>query len=55
MRRFGDTERFLGLLDQVRALAPDAGVRSNVIVGFPGETEADLRSCPASSRPPGST
>ena len=27
------------LLDQVRALAPEAGVRSNVIVGFPGETE----------------
>ena len=42
MRRFGDAERFLGLLDRVRALAPEAGVRSNVIVGFPGETEDDL-------------
>ncbi|WP_151081972.1 30S ribosomal protein S12 methylthiotransferase RimO [Nocardioides cynanchi] len=42
MRRFGDAESFLGLLDRVRALAPRAGVRSNVIVGFPGETEADL-------------
>ena len=42
MRRFGDAESFLGLLDSVRALAPHAGVRSNVIVGFPGETEADL-------------
>src|SRR3954469_12885959 len=42
MRRFGDPESFLGLLDRVRALAPTAGVRSNVIVGFPGETEADL-------------
>jgi ribosomal protein S12 methylthiotransferase len=42
MRRFGDTERFLALLDQVRALAPAAGVRSNVIVGFPGETRADV-------------
>jgi ribosomal protein S12 methylthiotransferase len=42
MRRFGSTERFLALLDQVRALAPEAGVRSNVIVGFPGETEADV-------------
>ncbi len=42
MRRFGDPESFLGLLDKVRALAPEAGVRSNVIVGFPGETEADL-------------
>jgi len=42
MRRFGDPESFLGLLDRVRALAPEAGVRSNVIVGFPGETEEDL-------------
>ena len=42
MRRFGDPESFLGLLGQVRALAPTAGVRSNVIVGFPGETEQDL-------------
>ena len=42
MRRFGDAERFLDLLDQVRRLAPEAGVRSNVIVGFPGETEDDL-------------
>jgi ribosomal protein S12 methylthiotransferase len=43
MRRFGDADSFLGLLDQVRSLAPDAGVRSNVIVGFPGETEDDLQ------------
>ncbi|WP_341925940.1 radical SAM protein [Nocardioides psychrotolerans] len=42
MRRFGDPESFLGLLDQVRSHAPEAGVRSNVIVGFPGETEDDL-------------
>lgn len=42
MRRFGDPYSFLGLLERVRALAPAAGVRSNVIVGFPGETEADL-------------
>lgn len=42
MRRFGDTDRFLDLLDQVRAKAPEAGVRSNFIVGFPGETESDL-------------
>jgi ribosomal protein S12 methylthiotransferase len=42
MRRFGDTERFLGLLESVRAKAPQAGVRSNFIVGFPGESEADL-------------
>jgi len=43
MRRFGDPDSFLGLLDSVRALAPEAGVRSNVIVGFPGETEDDLQ------------
>ncbi|GAA4368836.1 30S ribosomal protein S12 methylthiotransferase RimO [Actinomadura verrucosospora] len=42
MRRFGDRERFLGLLDQIRALAPEAGVRSNFIVGFPGETDDDF-------------
>jgi ribosomal protein S12 methylthiotransferase len=43
MRRFGDRERFLGLLDQVRQAAPAAGVRSNFIVGFPGETEDDVQ------------
>jgi ribosomal protein S12 methylthiotransferase RimO len=42
MRRFGSRRDFLALLDQVRELAPRAGVRSNVIVGFPGETEDDL-------------
>jgi len=42
MRRFGHTETFLDLLAQIRAAAPTAGVRSNVIVGFPGETEADV-------------
>ena len=42
MRRFGGREAFLGLLQQVRDRAPLAGIRSNVIVGFPGETEADL-------------
>jgi ribosomal protein S12 methylthiotransferase RimO len=42
MRRFGDRERFLQLLEQVRRLAPAAGVRSNFIVGFPGETDQDL-------------
>src|SRR5215469_7144137 len=42
MRRFGDAERFLALIEQIRALAPEAGIRSNFIVGFPGETEADV-------------
>ncbi len=43
MRRFGDPDSFLALLGRVRDLAPEAGVRSNVIVGFPGETDEDLR------------
>ncbi|KIH96450.1 ribosomal protein S12 methylthiotransferase [Streptomonospora alba] len=42
MRRFGSRERFLELLATVRERAPEAGVRSNFIVGFPGETEDDL-------------
>ncbi|MGZ4615005.1 MAG: 30S ribosomal protein S12 methylthiotransferase RimO [Actinomycetes bacterium] len=42
MRRFGDTDRFLELIESVREAQPEAGIRSNVIVGFPGETEADL-------------
>jgi ribosomal protein S12 methylthiotransferase len=42
MRRFGGRERFVELLDSIRARVPSAGARSNVIVGFPGETEADV-------------
>jgi ribosomal protein S12 methylthiotransferase len=42
MRRFGDTDRFCALLDQIRQACPDAGIRSNFIVGFPGETPADV-------------
>ncbi|MBO0851391.1 MAG: MiaB/RimO family radical SAM methylthiotransferase, partial [Pseudonocardia sp.] len=42
MRRFGSADAFLDLCARIRALAPDAGIRSNVIVGFPGETEHDL-------------
>lgn len=43
MRRFGDSEKFLHLIAQIRALSPQAGIRSNFIVGFPGETEADYQ------------
>ena len=43
MRRFGDRARFTELIDRIRDACPDAGVRSNFIVGFPGETAADLR------------
>ena len=42
MRRFGDADAFLELIGTVRSLAPTAGIRSNVIVGFPGETERDV-------------
>jgi ribosomal protein S12 methylthiotransferase len=42
MRRFGDRERFGALLAEVRRACPEAGVRSNFIAGFPGETEADF-------------
>ncbi|MER8067732.1 30S ribosomal protein S12 methylthiotransferase RimO [Streptomyces sp. NPDC094034] len=42
MRRFGDTDSFLELLETIRGKAPQAGVRSNFIVGFPGESEADF-------------
>ncbi|HEX2704634.1 MAG TPA: radical SAM protein, partial [Candidatus Lustribacter sp.] len=42
MRRFGDGEAFLHLIGQVRDRVPAAGIRSNVIVGFPGESEADV-------------
>ena len=43
MRRFGDSEKFIHLINQVRALSPEAGIRSNVIVGFPGETESEYQ------------
>jgi MiaB/RimO family radical SAM methylthiotransferase len=42
MRRFGNAESFLTLIDSIRAQAPTAGIRSNVICGFPGETDHDL-------------
>ena len=42
MRRFGGREAFLDLLGRVRETSPQAGIRSNVIVGFPGETESDV-------------
>ena len=41
MRRWGDGDRFLDRIDGIRAPAPDAAFRSNFIVGYPGETEAD--------------
>jgi ribosomal protein S12 methylthiotransferase len=42
MRRFGGTREFLDLIARIRDLDPDAGIRSNVIVGFPGETRGEF-------------
>jgi len=39
MRRPGDGEGHLGLIERIRAAAPEAALRSSFIVGFPGETE----------------
>jgi len=42
MRRGGSAEGFLDLVGRIRALDPDAAFRSNFILGFPGEREADV-------------
>lgn len=42
MRRSYRAERFLGILERVRAAIPDAAISSDIIVGFPGETEQDF-------------
>jgi ribosomal protein S12 methylthiotransferase len=41
MRRWGDAARFLRRIEDVRGRAPESAFRSNFIVGYPGETEAD--------------
>lgn len=41
MRRWGDGDRFLRRIDDIRRREPSAAFRSNFIVGYPGETEAD--------------
>jgi ribosomal protein S12 methylthiotransferase len=41
MRRWGDGDRFLRRIADIRAREPDAAFRSNFIVGYPGETETD--------------
>jgi ribosomal protein S12 methylthiotransferase len=43
MRRGGSAAGFLDLVGRIRALDPDAAFRSNFILGFPGEREADVR------------
>jgi len=42
MRRSYRSDRFLGILDRVRAHLPDAAITTDIIVGFPGETDADF-------------
>ena len=42
MRRSYRQERYLGILDKVRAAMPEAAITTDIIVGFPGETEADF-------------
>jgi len=42
MRRSYRAERFLGIIDQVRAAMPHAAITTDLIVGFPGETEEDF-------------
>ena len=43
MRRSYRTQRFLGILDKVRAVMPEAAITTDIIVGFPGETEEDFQ------------
>lgn len=42
MRRSYRSERFLGILERVRDRMPHAAISTDIIVGFPGETEADF-------------
>ncbi len=43
MRRSYRSERYLGIIDRVRAAMPDAAITTDIIVGFPGETDDDHR------------
>ncbi|MFG3643326.1 tRNA (N6-isopentenyl adenosine(37)-C2)-methylthiotransferase MiaB [Micromonospora sp. NPDC047762] len=43
MRRSYRSERYLGIIEKVRTAMPDAAITTDIIVGFPGETEADFQ------------
>src|SRR5256885_8924535 len=43
MRRSYRQDRYLGIIENVRAAMPDAAITTDIIVGFPGETEADFQ------------
>ena len=43
MRRSYRTDRYLGILERVRSAMPHASITTDIIVGFPGESEADFQ------------